>query len=205
VNRKEVEAKLAAAETRRRQALARAQENAERLAELESERAARLGEAKIAERGIADFEAQLEELRLQLAEVELAEARSELRHATHERDAALARAADAARQLMVGIEGIADARSKLNSAHERLLALDAEAPKVLAPEPPVMDEHWRALAPLVEAALGIQLESELVEAAVRNPNSRAVESLPAHLQELVRQKQRELRRRTIQARITEAP
>jgi chromosome segregation ATPase len=185
-DRQEVEQKLAALEEQQRQARAKLQAATERLTELEEERATTLGEATLAERYAADIEANLEQLRQELA-------RATFQAAIRERDAVLAEASEAAARLAAAIDAIATARDRIGEAQKRLRAIDRRAPSAVPPETSEFNERWRALAPKVEAELGLQLESELVEAAARSPNYLVLQSLPMHLQELARQRQRELR------------
>jgi hypothetical protein len=200
VDRKEVEGQLVAAETRRREAQARLEQNAERLAQLEDERNRLLGDTAIAKRGVTDFAERVERLRQQLHAVEVDEARIALDAAVRVRDAALARGAEAAESLLAAIEQLTAARTNLAEAHRQLLTIDVTAPKLLPAEPSVYDEQWRALAPLVEVELGVRLDSELVEAAVRNPNPLVVNQLPEHLRELARQRKRDLQRELLRRR-----
>jgi chromosome segregation ATPase len=183
--RQEVQQKLKALEEQQRQARARLQAATERLAELEEERAATFGEATLAERYVADIEANLERLRHELA-------RNAFQDAIRERDAALAEASEAAARLAAAIDAITTARDRLREAQEQLRAIDRDAPAAVPPETTEFSERWRALAPLVEAELGVQLETELVEAAARSSNYLVIESLPVHLQELAHRRQREL-------------
>jgi hypothetical protein len=191
VDRSEVEAKLAAAETGRREAQSKLEQNAERLAQLEDERNRLLGES-------ADLDGYVEELREQLAVVD--EARRALDDAVRARDAALARGAEAAEALLAAIDALTAARTSLNEAHRQLRKVDIETPKALPPEPSLYDEQWRALAPLVEVELGVQLESELVAAAIRNPSPMVLDQLPEHLRELASQQKRDLQRERIRRR-----
>jgi DNA repair ATPase RecN len=192
--RKEVEQKLAVLQARQQEAQARLNEAAERLAELDEERAVTLGEAQLAERHTVDLAEHLERLQQELAAAEVAEAEDALRDAARVRDAVLAEAAEAADRLATAIDAIATARASVRETEKRLRALDRSARTVVPPETNVFDERWRALAPMVEAELGVRLESELVEAAVRSGNHLSVKSLPDHLQELARQRQRDLMR-----------
>jgi hypothetical protein len=191
IDRKSVEEKLASTEARRRDAQAQLEQNAARLAELEEERAATLGKAKLAEQRAADLEVYLERLRQELAAVEVTEAQQAAQDALRARDAAITNAAEAAAQLVIAIEGIRSARANAREAHRRLRALDSRAPKALPPEKGEFDEQWRGLAPMVEAELNVRLESELVEAAARSSNHLIRESLPEHLRELAEKRRRD--------------
>jgi hypothetical protein len=71
MDRSEVEAKLAAAEDRRREAEERLAQNLQRLEQLEEERAELLGASAIAKRGLADFDEYREQLHAQLAAIEV--------------------------------------------------------------------------------------------------------------------------------------
>jgi hypothetical protein len=183
--RQEVERRLAVLEEQQRQAQARLQAATERLVELEEERAATLGEAALAERYVADIEAHLERLRKERA-------RAAFQDAIRERDARLAEASEAAARLAAVIDAIATARDGLREGQRQLRAIDRRAPSPMPREPSEFSERWCALAPKVEAELGVQLETELVEAAARSSNYHVLESLPMHLQELARQRQRQL-------------
>src|SRR3954452_18581683 len=117
MDRKDVEAQLVSAETRRREAQARLEQNADRLVQLEEERNRLLGDSAIAERGVADFDARVEQLQQQLHEVEANEARAALAAAVQVRDATLARCAEAAESLLAAIEQLTAARSTLAETH----------------------------------------------------------------------------------------
>ena len=187
-----VEEKLSILEVRRREAEASLQESVDRLATLEDELAATLGKRKLAERQAADIDEYMERLHRELAAAKVAEARDAVKEAVRVRDVANAEASDAAAELGSAIERIASARDALQEAHKRLRNLDRQAPRTLPPEPCDFDERWRTLAPKVEAELGVRLETELVEAAARSNNYLMVEQLPEHLQELARQRKRDL-------------
>jgi hypothetical protein len=194
VDRKEVERNLAATEKRSREVRARLEHNAARLTELEEERAALLGDSKLAERAAADYETRLHGLREELATVMVREAREEVQQAIRARDAAIAHGANAAAELAAGFQQLAKTRADLRKAHQRLRGIDPEAPRALPPEPAAFKEQWRAVAPMVEAELGVQLETEIVEAAVRSPNFLLIDELPVHLRELARQRKQDLQR-----------
>lgn len=196
MGRNEVEEKIAATEARRREAEEELEEKAARLAELEDERGVLLGEAALAERRAGALHDHLAQLQEELVAVERAEAYAAVDAAVRARDAALARGAEAAHQLSAAIEQIEKARMNLAEAHREVRAKDAGTRMTLPPEPNTFDEHWQALAPLVEAELGIQLESKLVEAAARSSNYLVINHLPEHLRELARQRKRELLRGT---------
>jgi chromosome segregation ATPase len=189
---REVEEKLSILEVRRREAEASLQESADRLAALEDELATTLGKRKLAERQAADIDEYMERLHRELAAAKVADARDAVKEAVRVRDVAIEEASEAAAELGSAIERIASARDALQEAHKRLRNLDRQAPRTPPPEPCDFDERWRTLAPKVEAELGARLETELVEAAARSHNYLMVEQLPEHLQELARQRKRDL-------------
>ena len=194
MNREEVEGKLAALDLRRREVEKRLEQNAARLEELEQERAALVGNSNLAERAAADYQEHLSRLQAELAAIEAREARDAVRAKVHARDAAIEKGAAIAAQLAAALEQLDAVRTDLREAHQQLRAIDAEAPAVLPPEPTIFDDQWRALAPMVEAELGVRLESELVEAAARSTNFLVIDDLPEHLRELARQRKDDLRR-----------
>jgi chromosome segregation ATPase len=193
MNREEIEGKLVVLDSRRRDAQERLERSAARLEELEQERASLLGDYHLAERAAADYTEHLERMQKELAAVEVSEARDAVRERVDARDAAIEKGAAAAAQLVAAFERLDRARADLRNAHQHLRAIDLEAPKGLPPEPQAFDEQWRGLAPMVEAELRVRLESELVEAAVRSPNTMVMRDLPEHLRELARQRKNDLR------------
>lgn len=193
VTRREIEQKLAAAERGRREAEERLRKNADRLAEVEQERAVVLGDSVLAQRAVADFDEHLARLAEELAAVELAEARTVFEQALEVRNQSFVEATKAAGQLVAALASIDEARAAVDEAHRRLRQLDHE-PTPLPPEPSIFEEPWHQLAPLVEAELGRRLESEAVEAVARSMNFLLIEDLPEHLRELARQRQDAIRR-----------
>ena len=201
MDRKDVEAKLAATEARRRAAEARLQENARRLQRLEEERSALLGDSTIAERSVADFESYQERLRAELAAIEVDEARASLSDAVRARDAALERAARTAAAVVAALDEVEGARTYVTETHHRLRSIDPTASADAPAEPTSFDEHWQIVAPMIERELGRRLESQMVEAAARSRNVTAIDDLPAHLREIARDRRRSLLRNP--ARTTE--
>lgn len=205
MDRREVESKLVNADARRREARERLEQNAARLAELDDERAALVGESRLAERAAADYEEHLTRLRAELAAVEVSEARAAVRGAIEARDARIAEAAAAVSEVLAALERTSSARAELQKAHHHLRTIDADAPKVLPPEPTVFDDRWQRLAPLIEAELGVRLESELLDAAARSANPRAIDDLPEHLRELARQRRNDLHRAALKRNTKRTP
>jgi hypothetical protein len=68
-------------------------------------------------------------------------------------------------------------------------------------EPDNFNKEWRSVAPLVEQELNRRLEGELVAQAARSSNPLDIDSLPAHLQALARERRMEM----LQQRRREAP
>jgi chromosome segregation ATPase len=194
MDRNEVEAKLAAAEDRRREAEERLAQNLQRLEQLEEERAELLGASAIAKRGLADFDEYREQLHAQLAAIEVDEARLAFEEALGGRDQALDRAAESLEDVVKAVAEVQAARQSVVETHRRLTKLDPAASRVVPSEPSTFEERWRDAAPLLESELNRKLEIEMINAAVRSPNSRAIDQLPEHLRELAQQRLRDVMR-----------
>lgn len=196
MERAEIEAKLAAFTERRRLTEQRLQELADRLAEIEEERGALLGEIALGRRAIADYEEAVDRLQGELIEAARKdEALAALHQAIEVRDSALEEASVAIEQVAAAFGRVDAARDAVVAAHRHVRSVDANAAPGLPPEPVDFRERWSTVAPLVEQELGRRLDSELVEAAVRSSNYLAVESLPEHLREFAQQRWRDSRKR----------
>src|SRR5918995_566147 len=102
---------------------------------------------------------------------------------------------EAAGRLSIAARAIADlqeARAAIEHARNAAAAVGAELPKTSPGEPPAFAEEWSRLEQLVRDEANLQLESDLVEAAANSSMGYAIKDLPAHLQQLARQRRRTL-------------
>jgi chromosome segregation ATPase len=200
MSRADIEAKLAAAETHRREAEERLRRHAERLQELEEERKSLLGSSALAQQALADLEQYRERLQQELVAAEVEEHRVAFAEAIVARDRELENASLAVAEVAAALERVDAARAELAESHRRLRSLVPDTPRALPPEPAEFRDRWSAIAPLVEQELGRKLDYELVEAAARSPNRLAFEALPEHLRDLAKQRRREVHQRTERTR-----
>jgi len=190
VERSEIEAKLAAVTERQALTSQRLRVLADRLAAMEEEHEALLGETALAKQEAADSQEYIERLQEELAAAtRIEEAQAAFQQAIADRDAALEQASMAVAQVAEALENVERSRETVVEAHSRLRVLTV-APN-LPPEPADFRERWVAVAPLVGQELGRRLEYEIVETAARSRNYLILESLPEHLREVARQRQRE--------------
>lgn len=192
MDRAQVEARLADAEQRRREAESSLAEHTERLEKLEEERAELLGRSQLAKQHISDFDAHLTKLHADLAAIELEEARADFEAAVQHRDDAFRKAADVVDALAAAVEELGRARAQVAEAHRVVEHLDPEEQYAVPSEPSTFKDQWQEAEPLVEAELNASLDSRLVEEAVRNPNPLVIEQLPEHLRDLARRRKREM-------------
>jgi hypothetical protein len=205
MERADVEARLRVAEERRRQAEERLAAQARRLEEIDEERASLLGEAALAERSIADFDAYEEQLRRELHAIAAAEAEDAFRRAIAARDQAVEKAADAVRALVAAVGDLAAARDGALAAHREWLAHDASAPVDVPLEPALFEAAWDAAAETIRAAGDARRQEELVEAAARSFDAGPLNDLPEHLRERARERKRALTRRATEQRTRRMP
>ena len=158
-----------------------------------------LGASELTRRAIVDVEEKMEQLREELAAIQLLEqTRESLAIAVQERDEAIARAAagfEAAVSLLAEVEA---KREAVVQAHEQLRSLDPSVARVAPDEPDILHEPWQLLAAAVKAELEEQLESDIVEAAARSHLPSAINALPQHLRVLALQRRNELQREQLQ-------
>jgi chromosome segregation ATPase len=192
VGRSDAEAKLTAAQTRRREAEEQLRQQEERLGELEEERESLIGSTALARQALADLSEYEKRLEQELASLRLEELRVEFAQAVRARDGALERASLAVAELAEALDRVDNARAELLKSHRRLAEAGSGPSPAIPPEPTRFRDRWSAIAPLVEQELGRRLDYELVEAAARSSNRLAFQELPEHLRELAVQRRREV-------------
>lgn len=190
MGRAEAEAKLAAAQTRRREAEDQLRQHEERLEELEDERESLVGATALARQALSDLAEYERRLEQELTALRAEELRAAFSKAVRARDEALNRASIVVAELAESLERVDAARAELTKSQRRLE--EAGVAQAIPPEPTRFRDRWSAIAPLVEAELGRRLEYELVEAAAQSPNRLAFQSLPEHLRELAIKRRREI-------------
>jgi vacuolar-type H+-ATPase subunit I/STV1 len=191
VEKAEIEATLATAAERLRLTEERLHELTDRLAKMDEEREAILGQAALTKQAIADYQQHHERLQQELADAtRREEADAAFQQAVDARDVALDQASAAVAAVAAAFERLDAARQAAVQAHTHLQSVNPRA-RSMPPEPTDFHERWAAVAPLLQKELGVQLESELVEAAARSGNYLVVKNLPEHLRELASQRLRE--------------
>jgi hypothetical protein len=155
---------------------------------------------RLTRRALADHEQRIREKRAELDEAMADHAREvfeQVMQDRHEAAKSLAEAAELLLDRLVALDRLREAaRSAWATAESRGKAvgkpLDEAVASDIESEPDVMRESWDRLCQDVRRRINEQFEDELVEAAARSPMGHAIPDLPAHLQELARQRQRAL-------------
>lgn len=192
VERSEIESKLASVAERLRLSEQRVRVLTDRLAAMEEEHEALLGETALAKQESVDFQQYVDRLQEELAlAIRIEEAQASFQQVVDARDAALEQASLAVEQVAAALHRVDEVREAVAEAHAQLQSVDSDA-RPVPPEPLDFSERWTAVAPLVEQALGRRLDSELIEAAARSGNHLVVKALPEHLRVLATQRRREL-------------
>lgn len=179
------------------------------IAEIEGRR----GRLASTRRALADHERRIREKRAELDEAMADHARQvfeQVMQDRHEAARSLAEAAELLLDRLAALDRLREAaRSAWATAESRGKAvgkpLDEAAASDIEGEPEVMRESWDRLCQEVRQRINEQFEDELVEAAARSPMGHAVPDLPAHLQELARQRQHALFRQSRASREERAP
>jgi hypothetical protein len=155
-------------------------------------------------RALADHEQRMLEKRAELDEAMAEDAREVFEQVMQDRHEAAKSLADAAELLLDRLAALDPlreaARSAWATAESRGRAvgkpLDEAVASDVEGEPEVMRESWDRLCREVRQRISEQFEDQLVEAAARSPLGHAIRDLPAHLQELARQRHRALFRQS---------
>jgi predicted nucleic acid-binding Zn-ribbon protein len=155
-------------------------------------------------RALADHEQRMLEKRAELDEAMAEDARGVFEQVMQDRHEAAKSLADSAELLLDRLAALdrlrEAARSAWATAESRGRAvgkpLDEAVASDVEGEPEVMRESWDRLCQEVRQRISEQFEDQLVEAAARSPMGHAIPDLPAHLQELARQRQRALFRQS---------
>ncbi len=171
---------------------------------LSAEIEGRRGRLTLTRRALADHEQRIREKRAELDEAMADRAREVLEQVMqdrHETAKSLAESAELLLDRLAALDRLREAaRSAWATAESRGKAvgkpLDEAVASDIEGEPEVMRESWDRLCQEVRQRINEQFEDQLVEAAARSPLGHAIPDLPAHLQELARQRQRALFRRS---------
>jgi chromosome segregation ATPase len=201
MRRDEVEKRMQVLAERRAETERELREAETRLAELDDERNALSGRLALRRRAVEDLAAIERQLEKELAAVEVEEAQAVLTAAIEARDAAAKEAATKAVDLKAAHELLEQRRDEVVDAVNVLRRLRPPGRVQVPVEPDNFNEEWRSVAPLVEQELNRRLDSELVAQAARSNNPLDIDSLPAHLQALARERRLEM----LQRRRREAP
>ena len=191
-DRQELKKDIAAVERDLETTALQAKEAEDQLAQLKASEAEAAGRLSLAARAQADLEQRLAQLQGALREAERAAAEEAFRAAAAARDRLADEAAAAIATAMAAIVDLRQARLAVEHALNAAAAVGAEIPKVPPGEPPALAEEWSRLEQYVRQEANLQLESDLVEAAANSPLGHAIKDLPAHLQQVARQRRRAL-------------
>jgi hypothetical protein len=197
MTRDEIERKLASARKRREEAGERLDRTNQRLVELDEERNATIGEAKLAERALADFDQVIADSQEALTHLEREEARAAVADAAQRRDRVIHAAARALKNAVEQLQQVDAHRAAVVDANARLSSLEPAngSKRSIAPEEAdILNEPWQQMVAAVKNRLEEELEIDIVEAAARSHAPQAVTALPLHLRELATQRRREIQR-----------
>jgi chromosome segregation ATPase len=164
-----------------------AEEALERLKEAQSETAGRL---TLASRAEADLKQRLGEVRAALHDAVREAAEQAFRRTVAARDGAAKEAANAINRAIASLANLDAARQAVQQAAEEATHAGSRVAHKLPAEPASLAEQWSRLEHLVREQAEWRLEDELVEAAAASPMGHAIEELPAHLQQLARERRR---------------
>lgn len=192
MRRDEIERRMQALAERRAETARELQEAETRLVELEDERNALSGTLAIRRRAVEDLASYERQLQEELSKLEVEEAEAAVSAAVAARDAAVADAARKANELRAAHDLLERRRAEVKDASDALRRFGSRSAVRIPEEPTEFSEEWQSVAPLVEQELNRRLESELVTQAARSGNPLEIDSLPAHLQALARERRREL-------------
>lgn len=193
-DRDELLRKVTALEHDLEAAAAQARDAEQVLERLEASQAEAAGRLAVASRARADLEQRRAELHEALLIAEREAAEDAYRQALAVRDKAAEEAGAAIGRVVATVENLDQARAALKGAWDEASEHGAKLPDASHGEPAVYAEEWARLEQLVRNKAELQLERDLVDAAAVSPLGNAIHDLPAHLQELARQRRRTLTR-----------
>jgi DNA repair exonuclease SbcCD ATPase subunit len=167
---------------------------------LSAELEARRDQLSLKRRALADHQERMEERRAQLDEAMAEEARLALERVLQDREEAGKSVAEAAELVLASLDALDALQEAARSAwttagsHAKVMGkrLDAPTAEEIEAGPEVMRESWERLCDEVRKRTNEEFEGELVAAAARSPMGYAIKDLPAHLQELARQRRNAL-------------
>lgn len=188
MNRDEMERRLATATEQRRQALARLESAEARAEKLTQEQTSARDEVDAAHRAVAEVSDQVDALERAVAERRVADAHDEVAAAVRLRDDAAAEAATAVETALTLLHRLEEHRGAVEAALQALRALTRTPAPTPPPEPSVLAGPLQRLEDFVRARSDQVLMDDAVTAAATSPRSHAILDLPAHLQELARQR-----------------
>jgi hypothetical protein len=173
-------------------AAAQARDAEQVLERLEASQAEAAGRLALASRAKADLEQRRAELHEALRTAERDAAEDGYRQALAVRDKAAEEAGAAINRVLAAVENLDQARAALQGAWDEASKRGAKLPDASPGEPAVYVEEWARLEQLVRNKAEWQLERDLVDAAAMSSQGNAIQHLPAHLQQLARQRRRAL-------------
>jgi hypothetical protein len=173
-------------------AAAQARDAEQVLERLEASKAEAAGRLALASRARADLEQRREELHEALRTAECEAAEDAYRQALAVRDKAAEEAGAAIGHVLATVESLDEAQAALQRAFDEATKRGATLLDASHGEPAVYAEEWALLEQLVRNKAEWQLEGDLVDAAATSPLGIAIQDLPAHLQQLARQRRRAL-------------
>jgi chromosome segregation ATPase len=185
-----IEREIASLERALRDAVKQADTVSAALDDLEGHRNELAGRLAIARRAAQDYEVRLEERREALTRALEAEAQARLQESVEARDEAANRAAEAVTQLIDSFNGLNTARDELAEVVTETEAKLGRRVDVGA-EPERLESEWARLVDFVRKRAKLDLEDELIEAAVSDPVGFKITKLPEHLQVIARQRRRD--------------
>jgi hypothetical protein len=148
------------------------------------------GRLEIARQAAESYTARLVERREELVRAVEAELHTRFLETAAGRDDAALRASEAIAQLIASFEQLEAARA---STAEQQAELEAHVRRTVDvdPEPAELAERWAELVDFVSSQAQLQLDEELLEAAVSSPGGHDIQKLPEHLQVIAQRRRSE--------------
>lgn len=159
---------------------------------------ARQGRATITRQALADYRERIKERRADFEQALAAEARALFEDVLRDRDEAGQAVAAAAELVLERLRALDQLQDETEAAWKNVTSRskalsrpdDYEIARHVETQPEVMREAWGRLADEVRQRVNEEFMDELVEAAATSSTGRAIKDLPAHLQELAKQRRR---------------
>jgi chromosome segregation ATPase len=190
--REQAERELARAEAHRQEAIARLESVEVRAADLAEQQSVIRGEMEIAQRAVSDFTDAILPLQHKLAAIRAEEAREQFAAALRRRDDAVAEAAVSIDATLTLLAQLDEHRRNVVDAAASLQATTGTPESPTTEEPSVLDAPLQRLMEFARTRSDEQLLDDAVTAAATSLRGFAIKDLPAHLQELARERRRTL-------------